>query len=100
MKKILLLTFVILNTYLLQAQDSINKPIQHWALSTSIGYINVSNTGLYQLKFQSNTWSSININYSAKKWSFGAWAGANYWIDGRQPDLRLGLTTTYTIIKW
>lgn len=104
MKKILLLSALVINSYLLQAQNNsqslTKKTTQHWSLSTSVGYINVSNPGLYQLKLQSNVWSSINVNYTLKKWSFGVWTGANYWTNGKQPDLRLGLTTTYTIIKW
>jgi hypothetical protein len=103
MKKVLLVLIILINVNLSQAQqNSIEsiQPIQSWSLSTSVGYINVSNPGLHQLKLQSNVWSSINVNYSSKKWSFGTWVGANYWMNGKQPDFRLGLTTTYTIIKW
>lgn len=75
------------------------KP-KNWALSASVGYINVSTIKQPVSRYQSNTWTSLNINYSTSKWSFGGWAGANYWIDSKQPDLRLGFSVTRTIKKW
>lgn len=68
---------------------------QPWSLSTSLGYINIPQPNL-----GNNVWGSVNIGYSKKNWNMTFWTGTNYWIEGRQPDLRIGLSTTYTIIKW
>lgn len=70
------------------------KP-KNWSLGVSAGYINIPVPNL-----GNNVWGSANIGYSKKNWSLTAWCGANYWVTGRQPDLRLGLTTSYTIFKW
>ena len=101
MKKIVLaIAFALLsNLGISQCCKDSKKVTQPWALSTSLGYINVSNTTPGP-RYQSNAWGSLNISYSTRKWTFGAWAGANYWVNGKQPDLRLGVTTTYTIKKW
>ena len=75
------------------------KP-KNWSLSSSVGYVNVSTIKQPIVRYQSNIWGSLNINYSTNKWSFGGWAGTNYWIDSKQPDLRLGFSVTRTIKKW
>ena len=62
--------------------------------------INVSNIKSAGPRYQSNGWSSLCVSYSVQKWSFATWAGANYYINGKQPDFRLGFTITYTIKKW
>ena len=92
MKKLTILLIFLISSLITFSQTS--KP-QRWALSTSVGYINV-----VKPYSGSNVWSSLNINYSVKKWSFGAWAGCNYWINGKQPDFRVGISTNYTIKKW
>lgn len=101
MKK-LLLVVLLLSCSFLYAQSSTNTAFklnkQRWSLSANAGYINVSNTP--GARYQSNGWTSLCINYSIQKWSFGTWTGANYWIDGKQADLRSGFTVTYTIKKW
>jgi hypothetical protein len=101
MKKFILLAAfaLISNLGISQCCKDSKKVNQPWALSASLGYISVSNTTIGP-RYQSNTWGSFNISYSTRKWTFGAWAGANYWVNGKQPDLRLGVTTTYTIKKW
>jgi len=101
MKKFILLAAfaLISNLGISQCCKDSKKVNQPWALSTSLGYINVSNTTIGP-RYQSNAWGSLNISYSTNRWTFGAWAGANYWVNGKQPDLRLGVTTTYTIKKW
>ena len=81
------------------AQICTPKP-KNWSLSATVGYINVSTIKEPVSRYQSNTWTSLNINYSTNKWSFGGWAGTNYWIDSKQPDLRLGFSVTRTIKKW
>ena len=81
---------------MLMATSFSQKPKQQrWVLSTSIGYINVLSP--YS---GSNVWSSVNIGYNVKKWSFVTWAGCNYWVKGKQPDFRVGISTNYTIKKW
>ena len=104
MKKLLLIALMLLGCSLAHTQttncESFKAKKQHWALSASAGYINVSNVRPAGPVYQSNGWSSINLNYNIQKWSFGTWAGANYYINGKQPDLRLGFTVTYTIMKW
>jgi len=90
MKKIIILLICLVTALSSSAQ----KP-QRWTLSTSVGYINV-----IKPYSGSNVWSSLNINYNVKKWSFGAWVGCNYWINGKQPDFRVGISTNYTIKKW
>lgn len=67
----------------------------NWSLSVTSGYINIPAPNL-----GNNVWVSSNISYSIKAWSITGWVGTNYWIEGRQPDLRLGISTTYTILKW
>jgi len=101
MKKLILsISFALLsNLAISQSYKGLEKISQPWALSTSLGYINVSGP-INELKYQSNTWASLNLSYSTNKWTFGAWTGANYWINGKQPDFRIGITTTYTIKKW
>ena len=98
MKKIITCIILTLFSYTVYGQCT-PKP-KNWALSTSVGYINVSTIKQPVSRYQSNTWTSLNINYSTSKWSFGGWAGANYWIVPKQPDLRLGFSVTRTIKKW
>ena len=100
MKKLLLITLLSLGCSFLYSQTLPNIKKQHWALSASAGYINVSNIRPAGPTYQSNGWSSLNINYNMQKWSFGTWAGANYYINGNQPDFRFGFSVTYTIKKW
>jgi hypothetical protein len=103
MKKLLLVALLFLScfcyTQTISCESFKAKP-KNWSLSTSIGYINVSTIKKPVSRYQSNTWTSLNINYSTSKWSFGGWAGANYWIDSKQPDLRLGFSVTRTLKKW
>lgn len=92
MKKItLILLYVVIS---LTAFSQTKKP-QPWSLSTSVGYINVISP--YS---GSNVWTSVNVGYSVKKWSFVTWVGGNYWVKGKQPDFRVGVSTNYTIKKW
>ena len=92
MKKLIILIVCAVLSLTASAQKS--KP-QRWSLSTSLGYINVA------VPYSgSNVWTSVNIGYGVKKWSFGAWAGCNYWVKGKQPDFRVGISTNYTIKKW
>lgn len=104
MKKLLLITLLSLGCSFLYSQtndcETFKIKKQHWALSASAGYINVSNIRPAGPTYQSNGWSSLNINYNIQKWSFGTWAGANYYINGNQPDFRFGISVTYTIKKW
>ena len=101
MKK-LLLVVLLLGCSFLYAQSSTNNTFklnkQRWSLSANVGYINVSNTP--GTRYQSNGWTSLCVNYNIQKWSFGTWTGANYWVNGKQADLRSGFTVTYTIKKW
>jgi len=99
MKKIIVCIILTLFSYTSFTQICTPKP-KNWSLSASVGYINVSTIRQPVLRYQSNSWTSLNINYSTSKWSFGGWAGANYWIDSKQPDLRLGFSVTRTIKKW
>lgn len=92
MKKLIVL--LVCSVLSLTAFSQKTKP-QPWSLSTSLGYINVA--APYS---GSNIWSSLNINYNVKKWSFGTWIGGNYWVKGKQPDFRVGISTNYTIKKW
>lgn len=96
-KNLLLLSFLLAAFSFAQICTPKPKP---WSLSASVGYINVSTIKQPVSIYQSNSWTSLNINYSTSKWSFGGWAGANYWIDSKQPDLRLGFSITRTIKKW
>lgn len=92
MKKLIILIVCAVLSLTASAQKI--KP-QRWSLSTSLGYINVA------VPYSgSNVWTSVNIGYGVKKWSFGAWAGCNYWVKGKQPDFRVGISTNYTIKKW
>ena len=102
MKKFILLAAfaLISNLGISQCCRDSKKVNQPWSLSASVGYINVSTIKQPVSIYQSNSWTSLNINYSTSKWSFGGWAGANYWIDSKQPDLRLGFSVTCTIKKW
>jgi hypothetical protein len=104
MKKLLLVILTSLSCSFLYAQQTPSETFkiqkQHWALSANAGYINVSSIRPAGPRYQSNGWSSLCVNYSVQNWSFGTWAGANYYINGKQPDLRLGFTITYTIKKW
>jgi len=104
MKKLLLVILTCLSCSFLYAQhtpcETFKIKQQRWALSASAGYINVSSIRPAGPVYQSNGWSSLNLNYSIQRWSFGTWAGANYWVNAKQPDLRLGFTVTYTIKKW
>jgi hypothetical protein len=104
MKKLLLITVLFLSYSFAYSQttqcESFKTKPQHWALSASAGYINVSNVRPAGPVYQSNGWSSLNLNYNIQNWSFGSWAGANYYINGKQPDIRMGVTVTYTIKKW
>ena len=104
MKKLLLIILLSLGCSFLYSQtthcESFKAKEQRWALSTTTGYINVSNFRPSGAAYQSNVWSSLNMNYSVQKWSFGTWAGANYYTNGKQPDFRFGFTVNYTIKKW
>ena len=100
MKKIIACIILTLFSYISFTQVCCTPKPKSWSLSGSIGYINVSTIKQPVSRYQSNTWTSLNINYSTSKWSFGGWAGANYWIDSKQPDLRLGFSITRTIKKW
>jgi len=66
-----------------------------FSLSTTAGYITIPQPNL-----GNNVWCSANLGWNRKNWNFTIWAGTNYWIEGRQPDLRLGVSTTYTWFKW
>ena len=99
MKKIIACITLTLFSYTSFTQICTTK-LKPWSLSASVGYINVSTIKQPISRYQSNTWTSLNINYSTSKWSFGGWVGANYWIDSKQPDLRLGFSITRTIKKW
>ena len=92
MKKLIITLVCIAISLNISAQKY--KP-QPWSLSTSLGYIEVVNP--YS---GSNLWTSVNVGYSVKKWSFGTWVGYNYWIKGKQQDFRVGVSTNYTIKKW
>lgn len=99
-KIILMMIFIFSVTATLIAQENKDNrkkedKQKNWSLSLSSGYINIPSPNL-----GNNIWGSANIGYSKNKWSFVLWAGSNYWIEGKQPDLRLGITTTYTILKW
>ena len=104
MKKLLLIILLSLGCSFLYSQTLPNEAFkikkQPWALSSNAGYINVSNIKPAGPRYQSNGWSSLCVSYSVQKWSFATWAGANYYINGKQPDFRLGFTITYTIKKW
>ena len=104
MKKLLLVALLLFLSCFCYAQtthcESFKVKEQRWALSTTAGYINVSNFRPAGAAYQSNVWSSLNLNYSVRKWSFGTWAGANYYTNGKQPDFRFGVTVNYTIKKW
>ena len=92
MKKLIVILLCMVISLAASAQKS--KP-QHWSLSTSIGYINVT------LPYSGhNVWTSVNIGYGIKRWSFGTWVGCNYWVKEKQPDFRVGISTNYTIKKW
>ena len=69
--------------------------LKGFSISSTMGYINIPSPNL-----GNNVWVSGNLGYSKKNWNFVFWTGANYWIEGRQPDLRLGISTTYTWFKW
>ena len=80
----------------IKQQKCENKPnLKGWSLSTSLGYINIPQPNL-----GNNVWGSVNLGYSKKNWNVTLWTGTNFWIEGRQPDLRIGVSTTYTILKW
>lgn len=66
-----------------------------WSLSASLGYI-----GIPVPNISNNVWGSVNLGYSKKNWNVTLWTGGNYWVDERKPDLRIGLSTTYTLLKW
>ena len=103
MKKLLLVALLFLSCFCYAQTthcESFKAKEQRWALSTTAGYINVSNFRPVGAAYQSNVWSSLNLNYSVRKWSFGTWAGANYYTNGNQPDFRFGVTVNYTIKKW
>jgi len=70
------------------------KP-KNWSLSGSTGFVTIPTPNL-----GNNIWGSVNLGYSKNNWSSSFWVGSNYWIEGRQPDLRLGISTTYTFLKW
>ena len=69
--------------------------IKPFSLSTTAGYITIPQPNL-----GNNVWCSANLGWNRKNWNITVWAGTNYWIEGRQPDLRLGVSTTYTWFKW
>ena len=98
-KKIITCIILTLFSYTVYGQCT-PKSLKPWVLSTSVGYVNVSNIKPKGTTYQSNGWSSLNLNYNIKNWSFGTWAGANYYINGNQPDLRFGISITYTIKRW
>jgi hypothetical protein len=77
MKKILLVALLFLSCFCYAQTtpcESFKTKEQRWALSTTAGYINVSNFRPVGAAYQSNVWSSLNLNYSVQKWSFGTWA--------------------------
>lgn len=98
-KKIITCIILTLFSYTVYGQCT-PKSLKPWVLSTSAGYVNVSNIKPKGATYQSNGWSSLNLNYNIKKWSFGTWAGTNYYINGNQLDLRFGISITYTIKRW
>lgn len=71
------------------------KHSKDWSLGTSLGYINITKPSL-----GNNIWGSVNLSYSKKRWNITLWAGSNIWIEGKQPDLRVGVSTNYTVLKW
>lgn len=77
------------------AMTNNDRQLKGWSLSTGIGYINIAQPNL-----GNNVWGSVNLSYSKKNWNVTLWTGSNFWIEGRQPDLRIGLSTSYTILKW
>lgn len=68
---------------------------KNWSLSASLGYI-----GIPVPNTSNNVWGSVNLGYSKRNWNVTLWTGTNFWIEGRQPDLRIGVSTTYTLLKW
>jgi hypothetical protein len=100
MKKIISCIITTLICYTSFTQVCCTPKPKNWSLSSSVGYVNVSTIKQPIVRYQSNIWGSLNINYSTSKWSYGGWVGTNYWVNGKQPDLRGGFSITRTIKKW
>lgn len=66
-----------------------------FSLSSTFGFITIPQPNL-----GNNLWCSANLGYSKKNWNFTFWTGTNCWIEGKQLDLRLGLSASYNWIKW
>ena len=79
----------------LYQKEDVSKATKGWSLSATTGYITIPTPS-----FGNNVWGSVNLGYSKKNWNVTLWGGSNYWIEGRQPDVRLGLSTSYTFLKW
>jgi len=89
-----------LSQHRINCSSNNNKPqligeSKKFSFSSTAGYITIPQPNL-----GNNLWCSANLGYSKKNWNVTVWAGTNYWIEGRQPDLRLGISTSYTWIKW
>lgn len=83
------------NRYLETNNPRIERQPLGFSLSSTVGFITIPQPNL-----GNNLWCSANLGYSKKNWNFTVWTGANYWIEGKQPDLRLGLSASYNWIKW
>ena len=71
------------------------KKSKDWSLGYSLGYINIPRPYIGD-----NVWTSLNLGYTKKNINVTMWGGLNYWVNEKQPDLRLGVTATYNILKW
>ena len=106
LKKIIFVILAVMISYSVYSQQSLKncldtgktlkaKQAKPFSLSTTAGYITIPQPNL-----GNNMWCSANLGWNRKNWNITVWAGTNYWIEGRQPDLRLGVSTTYTWFKW
>ena len=108
MKKLLIIASLLISSVCYSQMYGYSKPKEYrpndistmtklkgWSLSGSAGYINIPSPYL-----GNNVWGSVNLGYSKRNWNVTFWGGSNYWIEGKQPDLRLGVTTSYTFLKW
>jgi hypothetical protein len=99
MKRLLFFIFFFISVIGYSQNDSLyikeTSEAKSWSVSTTVGYINIPNPNL-----GNNVWGSVNLGYTKNNWNFTLWSGTNYWIDEKKPDLRLGISTTYTIFKW
>jgi hypothetical protein len=78
-----------------RSKTQVKKIAKPWSLSLSLGYI-----GIPKPAIGSNVWGSTNLSYTVRNTTITGWGGANYWVEGNAPDLRLGLTITQTLIKF